>query len=371
MRIASFNVENFFDRAKALNTQSWAEGRPILAAQAELNALVEEPVYTEPMKARMVDLLLTLGLTRSDSAEFAVLRQIRGHLVSRPRAGGVTVVAQGRGDWVGWVELTTEPVTEAAVANTARVIADLRPDILGVVEAENRVVLKHFADAQLMDTDDASLYPQIMLIDGNDDRGIDVAILTRHGWPLGSIRTHVDDSDGDGIIFSRDCPEYEVRTPGGHRLVVLVNHLKSKGFGRQSDNDAKRRRQAQRIADIYRRLREESVVYVAVLGDFNDAADSEPLAPLLQDTDLRDITMHETFNDGGRPGTFGNCTASQKIDYILLSPALFSKVTGGGIHRLGACGGKNGTLWPHYDTLTKVTDAASDHSAIYADLRLT
>ena len=43
MRIASFNVENFFDRAKALNTESWAEGKPILAAQAELSALIEEP----------------------------------------------------------------------------------------------------------------------------------------------------------------------------------------------------------------------------------------------------------------------------------------------------------------------------------------
>ena len=81
------------------------------------------------------------------------MRQVRGHLVKRPRAGGVEVVANGRADWVGWVELTTEPVTEAAVANTARVIADLEPDILGVVEAENRVVLKHFADAQLVDAD--------------------------------------------------------------------------------------------------------------------------------------------------------------------------------------------------------------------------
>ena len=62
-------------------------------------------------------------------------------------------------------------------------------------------------------------------------------------------------------------------------------------------------------------------MYVAVLGDFNDTPDSDPLAPLLAGTDLRDIATHATFNDGGRPGTFGNCTASQKIDYILLSPA--------------------------------------------------
>ena len=98
-----------------------------------------------------------------------------------------------------------------------------------------------------------------MLIDGNDDRGIDVAVLTKRGWPLGTIRTHVDDTDAAGVIFSRDCPEYEVRTPGGHRVVVLLNHLKSKGFGKQSDNDAKRRRQAQRVADIYNDCAQESV----------------------------------------------------------------------------------------------------------------
>ena len=319
----------------------------------------------------MVELLDVLELTRSDAAEYAVLRQVRGHLVKRPRAGGVEIVAAGRADWVGWVELTTEPVTEAAVANTARVIADLSPDILGVVEAENRVVLKHFADAQLMDPIGAAMFPQIMLIDGNDDRGIDVAVLTKRAWPLGTIRTHVDDTDLTGVIFSRDCPEYEIRTPGGHRIVVLLNHLKSKGFGKQSDNDARRARQAKRVAEIYQRLRQESVVYVAILGDFNDLPNSEPLAPLLQETDLRDIATHPSFDDGGRPGTFGNCTASQKIDYILLSPALYAKVTAGGIYRMGAWGGKNGTLWPHYDTLTKAIDASSDHCAIYADIKLT
>ena len=92
---------------------------------------------------------------------------------------------------------------------------------------------------------------------------------------------------------------------------------------------------------------------------------------MLAATDLRDISEHAGFDDGGRPGTFGTCTAANRIDYILLSPALFAKVTGGGIFRLGAWGGKNGTLWPHYDTVMKATDAASDHAAIYADIHLT
>jgi hypothetical protein len=107
-----------------------------------------------------------------------------------------------------------------------------------------------------------------------------------------------------------------------------------------------------------------------VLGDLNDTPDSDPLAPLLQHTDLRDISTHAEFDDGGRPGTFGNGTASGKIDYVLLSPELYARATGGGVFRKGVWGGKNGTLWPRYDSMTAPVHAASDHAAIYADLAL-
>jgi endonuclease/exonuclease/phosphatase family metal-dependent hydrolase len=109
---------------------------------------------------------------------------------------------------------------------------------------------------------------------------------------------------------------------------------------------------------------------VAVVGDLNDTPDSEALAPLLSGTDLRDISAHPAFDDGGRPGTYGYCTARNKIDYILLSPPLFARATGGGIHRKGVWGGRRGTLWPIYDTMTKEVHAGSDHAAIYADLDL-
>jgi hypothetical protein len=52
MRLASFNVENFFVRPKAMNQDTWAAGRPVLAAHAELNALLEQPTYSTPDKAQ-------------------------------------------------------------------------------------------------------------------------------------------------------------------------------------------------------------------------------------------------------------------------------------------------------------------------------
>jgi endonuclease/exonuclease/phosphatase family metal-dependent hydrolase len=209
-----------------------------------------------------------------------------------------------------------------------------------------------------------------MVIDGNDDRGIDVGVMTKVGYEIVSIRSHVDDTDDAGEIFSRDCPEYKIVTPTGAHLTVLVNHLKSKGFGTASDSNAKRERQAQRVKEIYERLIADGEENVAVLGDLNDTPGSGPLAPLLQQTDLEDISQHPAFTNDGRPGTYGNGTKSQKIDYVLLSPALFDKVIGGAVFRLGVWGGKNGTLFPHYETMTRAIHAASDHAAIYADISI-
>jgi endonuclease/exonuclease/phosphatase family metal-dependent hydrolase len=368
MRLASFNVENFFARPRAMSP-TVTNGSDILAAQAEVNGVLEQPTYAAADKKRILDLLTTLGVRDSDNAAYATLHQMRGHLLTRTR-GTVTVTATGRGDWTGWVDLTTEPVLASATSNTARVVNDLAPDILGVVEADNRVVLKRFADSELR-VGQVPRFEHVMLIDGNDDRGIDVGILARKQWTITRMLSHIDDADAGGIIFSRDCPEYEFLSPSGAQLVILINHLKSKGYGSQRENDARRRRQAKRVAQIYKNLSEDNpALHIAVIGDFNDFPTSPPLQPLLANTDLKDISTHPKFKPGPRPGTYGNCTANEKIDYILLSPSLYGKVTGGGIWRKGAWGGKNGTLWPHYPTLKSDADAASDHSAIWADVNL-
>jgi endonuclease/exonuclease/phosphatase family metal-dependent hydrolase len=369
VRIASYNVENLFDRARALDQRTWALGRPVLEAYEQICELLEEPVYTPEIKAGILRQLRRLDLLRSDSARFARLRQNRGRLLRRRKTGEVEIVADGRGDWIGWVELTTDRVDEQAMLNTARVIEDVAADILGVVEAENRIALKRFTDAGLLVGPDPR-YPHVMVMDGNDERGIDVGVLSTADFPLVGQRSHVDDSDASGRVFSRDCPEYHFATPGGGRLVVLVNHLKSKGYGGMRASDAIRHRQAVRVASIYRSLVADGLSDVAIVGDLNDTPDSAPLAPLLRDTDLRDISEHPAFDDGGRPGTYGYCTARNKIDYVLLSPSLFARAIGGGIHRLGVWGGKRGTLWPIYDTMTREVHAGSDHACIYADLAL-
>ena len=157
------------------------------------------------------------------------------------------------------------------------VVRDVGADVLGVVEADDRTTLQRFSDRLLADVG-GTPYEQVMLVDGNDDRGIDVGVMVRAPLTIAHLRTHVFDRDAEGVVFSRDCCEYHVRTPDGGVLAVLVNHFKSKGYSEPGDRlgAGRRRRQAARVAEIYRGLRAEGIDRVAIVGDLNDSMDSAP-----------------------------------------------------------------------------------------------
>jgi hypothetical protein len=139
VRIASFNVENLFQRAVAMSQSAGAAGKAAIVAQAKLNEILRKATYTAADRARILQLLTDLGIDkRDDASPFVILRQNRGQLVRRPRNKPPEIVARGRGDWVGWVDLKTEPVDELATFNTARVIHELDADVKAVVEAESR-----------------------------------------------------------------------------------------------------------------------------------------------------------------------------------------------------------------------------------------
>jgi endonuclease/exonuclease/phosphatase family metal-dependent hydrolase len=366
VRLASYNVENLFLRAAALDAGDPAATRRALQAHAELNFILQKERYTAADKSKIIRLIKRLGLQRSDEGSaYALLRQNRGQLLKRSKSG-VHVVASGRADWIGWVELKIKEVNETATRMTARVIKDLKADVLAIIEAESRPALLRFSERVLKD-EGAKPFAHIMLIDGNDERGIDVGLMTTPKYEIASVRSHVDDKDSSGLIFSRDCAEYAVRTPAGNELLVLVNHLKSKGFGSPASSDAKRRRQALRVRKIYERLRQQGYELIAVVGDLNDTPDSKPLAPLLR-TDLQDITAHGSFNSDGHPGTYKEGRSGDKIDYVLLSPALFERTRAGGIYRKGVWANRRGDRFTHYDEITQESQAASDHAAIWADI---
>ena len=81
MRLATYNVENLFLRARALNLDDPAIAKPILDTFAELNNLFEEPSYSDAHKARMLKLLAELGIDKKNDSHYVVLRENRGQLV--------------------------------------------------------------------------------------------------------------------------------------------------------------------------------------------------------------------------------------------------------------------------------------------------
>lgn len=370
MRLATYNVENLFDRPRVMNLESWDQGRDILGWFSELSQLLGEELYSAAMKSRMEALLVDLGLEKVDESKYVILRRNRGKLLQRPKTGGVKITAEGRVEWAGSLELKEEPVDEIAMQNTARVIRDVDADVLAVIEAEHRHGLIEFNQA-ILKAIGGEPYRHIMLIDGNDTRGIDVGLATKAGFPIIQVCSHVDDllPNGEGV-FSRDCPEFWTMTQSGNQLVVLVNHLKSKGYGTPEKSNARRKAQAERVAEIYLSLVQKGVEYIAVVGDLNDTPGSDPLSPLIAGTDLQDISRHEAFDDGGYPGTYGGCGESNKIDYILLSPKLFESVTSCGVERRGMWPGVRPKKWESYPELEKDYQAASDHAALWVDVSI-
>jgi endonuclease/exonuclease/phosphatase family metal-dependent hydrolase len=368
MRIATFNVENLFRRPRAMNLEEWADGKKILEEFSKFNARIQKDVYTAADKTAILNSAEALGILKKDDNKFVILRQNHGRLLKRPANKPVEVVASGRGDWIGWLELHRETVNEIATQMTARVIEEVAADVLAVVEAEDRIALARF-DEQLLQQA-GSGYGSAMLIDGNDDRGIDVGVFYRPPCSIESMVSHVDDELSTGQKFCRDCPEFTIRS-GSARLLLMVCHFKSKGHGPQNKSNERREAEATRVREIYDERRAQGVKHIAIVGDFNDTPDSAPLARLLgEGSDLQDIFEHPLFVGDGRPGTFANGTKSNKIDYILLSPELFAKVTAGGVFRKGVWGGVNGTLFPHFEEMTEAIHAASDHAAVWADVEI-
>ena len=368
MRLATYNVENLFVRARALNLDTWTEGKKVLEEFVALNELIEEPAYTNEIKAKMVALMKSLGISKKNDSRFVQLRENRGQLVKYSAMTGTRIVARGREDWSGWVELRTELVGETSTRNSAQVVRDVAADVIGLIEVEDRHALRQFSEKLLPDVNGVA-YDQTMLIDGNDDRGIDVGLMARQPYRVGWMRSHVDDADARGRrIFSRDCPEYSIWTPSGASVWLLVNHFKSKGFGTVSSSNARRRLQATRVRDIYYGLKAEGVKNIAVIGDLNDTPESAQLEPLINGTDLKDVFLHPSFDDGGFPGTFGLSNKGNKIDYMLLSPDLFSKVTASGVFRKGMWPGARPKRWEVFPELTRPNQSASDHAAVWADI---
>jgi len=362
MRIATYNVENLFSRIRAMAGADEAANAEVLADVAELQKLIEQPVYGDAQKARMLAILRKHRALGPSGPFF--LQETRRKLVST----NGKIAASGRGAWVGWIEWRREVVSAPAIENTGRVIREVNADILCLIEMESRPVVRRFNETILK----AAPYSRAMVIDGNYDRGIDVGLASRR--PIRNMRSNVDDPDPvtKRPVFSRDCAEFQIDVPGTRMLWVLVNHFKSRGYGSVAANDAKRLRQAERVSQILKRFN-LAKDWVVVAGDLNELPRSASLAPLLDRPGLRN-TFDALPAGADRWTHRGDATPSvnDQIDYLLVSDALWPRLQQVGIERRGiwALTKKMREKYPPLPTVNGDTSSASDHAAVWADFDL-
>lgn len=205
----------------------------------------------------------------------------------------------------------------AATAEIARRIVAMDLDVLAVQEVEHVEILREFNRVQL-----GSRYPHVVLLEGNDPRMIDVAVLSR--LPLGPIVSHQTATHPDepqARIFGRDLLAVRVLDARGDKLLTLYNtHLKSHFVAPGEDPEEgalranqRRRRQAETIARILSAEERRGARFVLV-GDMNDPPDSPFLEPMLtvDGEALVDGLAHaqetrpakpETPGQGAGPGT--------------------------------------------------------------------
>ena len=359
MRIATFNTENLFTRAKVLNFKDNAEGDKILKQVAELQAELANKAYD---KTKILNLY-------NELKEYIEISEERGKLFKRQLFAIKGVAANGVDDWDGSIKFKREKFNDTTRLNTAKVIKALNADVQCLIEVENRDTIHNF-NADMLGS---RRFPYNILIDGNDDRGIDVGLLSR--YPIKKICTHIFDKEkpaSKSYIFSRDCLELELEIANNRSLFVLCNHFKSKGYSTsQTTANARRKLQADKVTDILKANYDLKQDLVVVLGDFNDTPDSKPLKDLLGTADLFDVLKLKFGTDIEKTYTYFY-KGKTHLDFILVSKPLKDVFTDAGVERRGMFGLNelsNGTE-KRFDTITAPSNAASDHAAVWADFNI-
>ncbi len=153
-------------------------------------------------------------------------------------------------------DLYTSSELAEKLRKDGEILRELDADIVGLMEVENRGVLRRLVDDHLADRE----YKYVILMDEGDERGIDVALISR--YPV--------------LGYSFDVPEFYrgillARVAiSGRPLYVVVNHWKSRLGGGEEARMACSRRVVELVRDIIPAMEGGTDVAVMVGGDLND-----------------------------------------------------------------------------------------------------
>lgn len=193
------------------------------------------------------------------------------------------------------------------------VIKKIDADIVGVCEIENIAVLSNVAKL--------TGYKYYYLEEGNDPRGIDLALLSK--YPA-EYKTNIEMltpyKNNPNYKFSRDCPVAKINI-NNNDIYILLNHLKS--MVGDDNTELKRVAQINGILDIIDFIyKNENNPTILLMGDFNSYRHSEPMN-ILEKSGL--IILNYQYNEKTTYTTEFNRN-KKDFDYFLVNNNLFKQI---------------------------------------------
>ncbi len=247
---------------------------------------------------------------------------------------------------------TTKTKPREELERVAATIRKLNADVLALQEVESRGYLQRFVEVFLSDMG----YREVVHFEGNDDRGIDVCLLSR--LPVGVVRSHRHLEFSDASVgtrrFERDVLAVELLPTNADPFEVWVVHLKS-NYGGRPHAEPIRLAEAKIVRGLLdSRLRENPKARIILCGDFNDTWDSPTLKTIRGSGEQAMLTDAERELSAGRV-TYNQEPHRTMIDFILWSPAL------------------RGQYVADSYTVTEgsVASSGADHNPVAAKFRLT
>jgi endonuclease/exonuclease/phosphatase family metal-dependent hydrolase len=201
----------------------------------------------------------------------------------------------------------------------ADVLKLLDADVVALEEVENRGVLEQFVKEYL-----PKMGYEVVLIEGNDRRGIDNALLSR--LPIGAVTSYrhlkLTRDNGSQYQFGRDLLRVHI---ADWETDVFVVHFKSQHGGRKSDS--KRQAEAAKVAEILNAERAGRPGYRAIVaGDFNEVRDEDnPERKPNQEHGAVTMLLNTGLIDAcaGQPQfSYNKEPYLTRIDFALLTPSL-------------------------------------------------
>lgn len=268
--------------------------------------------------------------------------------------------------------LAFEIFEESEKRITSKAIAEVDADIIALQEVENLLVMDRFHSVFLR----GKAYPYRLLIDGNDPRNIDIAIMSK--FPIVSARSFRHERDGQGRadLFSRDCLEAVIDIHG-RPLTLFVNHFKSMMGGRKATRD-RRVAQSERVkAIVEERFGGNLDGDFAIVGDLNDypqvgddttcGIDSLIKHPRLVNI-LDRLPAAERWTHWYKSGRRGE--RARQLDYILLSASLDERAGNPkpDIYRKGLPWRAEEYTGPRLDEVGENEPKASDHCILSVEI---